>query len=381
MTLSNRLKALALAIAFVPASALAQDTFDSDGDGYDDNSDNCTLVANPLQRDADGDHYGNLCDGDFNNDMAVNAQDLGIMRASFFTNDPLTDLNSDGVTNFVDLGIMRGLFFTEPGPTGTDPAQPPCTCYFSFDCPAGTFCDYGPGSFSTEDICVWRDIKPDGTVGAGCSIESNLGTGSWIPDICDGVCNPRLNGSYIGRENLTSITDVIEYWGAAMLNPSEAGGGPVDPTLAARALAEPFTVNDVAFAIGRQTADALAMSAGEGFHYYFCHYEGHPDDEDQPVVDLSADRCAVEAGRITIRALVAEMKTPGVAKTIMHEIEAACPNNQWHDMFTTQCESGPDALMCATQYIAAQAYYLRTPKIEDIEAADPVDLLMKKAGL
>ncbi len=380
MTISNSFKVLAAALVLSPAAVMAQDVFDSDGDGFDDNNDNCTLTANAAQVDADGDHLGNLCDGDFNNDMIINVVDLGIMRSNFFTNDPVTDLNSDGIVNIVDLGLLRTMFFEEPGPTGTDPEQPPCTCYFSFDCPSGTFCNYGPGSFSTEDICVWRDIKPDGTVGAGCSIESDLGTGSWTPDICDGVCSPTGQGSPIGFEDVSLVAQTIEYWGAAMLNPSEAGGGPVDPTIASRALAQPFQGENVPFVLGRQTADALAMSAGEPFHYYFCHYEGHPDSEDQPVVDLSGDSCRVEAGRITIRALAAELKSPGAAKSIMSEIRNACPNN-WHELFTTQCEAGPGALSCAVEFIAAQAHFLRTPTVEQIEYDDPVDLLMQKAQL
>lgn len=375
MMIKHGLKTIFLSLTLMSSAALAQDVFDTDGDGFDDNNDNCTLTANPLQADADGDFLGNMCDGDFNNDMQINITDLGLMRASFFTNDPMTDLNSDGVTNFVDLGLLRTMYFAVPGPTGTDPEQPPCTCYFSNDCPAGTFCDYGPGSFSTEDICVWRDIKPDGVVDAGCSIESDLTTGAWTPDICDGVCAPALQGSTIGREDLELIVQTIEYWGAAMLNPSEAGGGPVDPVNASRALKMPFAAQNVPLVLGRQTADALAMSSGEPFHNYFCHYEGHPEDGNPPVVNLGEDSCRVEAGRITIQALVAEIRNPGAAKDIMPQIKAACPT-QWESLFTTQCDVGPNAMSCAVQFIAAQAHFLRTPQIEQAAAVDAVELLM-----
>ena len=40
--------------------------------------DNCTLLENADQRDTDGDGFGNICDGDFNNDGVVNIPDLGI---------------------------------------------------------------------------------------------------------------------------------------------------------------------------------------------------------------------------------------------------------------------------------------------------------------
>ncbi len=375
MTRTTGLRWCTLALLVTAFSANAQDVFDTDGDGVDDNIDNCTLTANPAQMDSDGDFNGNMCDADFNNDLVVNATDLGIMRTNFFSSNPMTDINADGVTNAIDLGLMKAMFFSVPGPTGTDPDQPPCTCYFSNDCPSGTFCDYGPGSFSTEDICVWRDIKPDGTVGAGCSIESDLTTGAWTPDICDGVCSASVNGSTIGLEDHNMVTQAIQFWGDAMLNPSEAGGGPVDPTMASRALALNFSVQDVALVVGRQAADALAMAAGEPFHNYFCHYEGHPEDGNPPVVNLAGDSCRVAAGRITINALVSEIQTPGAAKEIMQDILNVCPTT-WQQMFATQCDAGPGALACATQFIAAQAHFLRTPPVANLDAPDAIELLL-----
>ncbi|MFK8015838.1 MAG: putative collagen-binding domain-containing protein, partial [Gammaproteobacteria bacterium] len=89
---------------------------DSDGDGVDNVSDNCVNLANADQRDTDNDGFGNRCDADFNNDLFVNAEDLGTMRANFFaTGDLDTDLNGDGVVNGVDLGILRTLFLLPPG--------------------------------------------------------------------------------------------------------------------------------------------------------------------------------------------------------------------------------------------------------------------------
>ena len=98
---------------------------DSDGDSIADNIDNCVLMENPMQEDADGDNYGNLCDTDLNNDCAVNFQDLGDLRTVFFTDDAVADFNSDGAVNFVDLGVMRDQFFGLPGPSGlTDICEP-----------------------------------------------------------------------------------------------------------------------------------------------------------------------------------------------------------------------------------------------------------------
>lgn len=368
---------LLTAVLALTLSVGAQDVFDSDGDGFDDNVDNCTLVANEQQRDSDGDFRGNMCDADFNQDAAVNFLDLSYLSAQFLSNDPHADINGDGLVNFIDVSLFAGLFQEEVGPTGADPEQPPCTCYFSGDCPNGTFCNYGPGNFATEDICAWRDIKPFGVIGAGCSIESDLTTGAWIPDICDGVCTAQNLGSQFGYENSAQIATAMELWGQAMLDPSEKGGDVVDATLAARALALEFDTPDSPIMLGRYAADALAMSAGEPFHDYFCHYEGHPEDVNQPVVDLSNDPCRVAAGRITIAALSAELKNRGTARGIMQKIPEFCPN--WHGLFVSQCAEGPGALNCAIEYIEAQALFLTTPSLDAVEGPELLDTLMGSA--
>ena len=90
---------------------------DSDGDGVDDATDNCILTANSGQTDADGDGYGNACDADLDNDCVVNVVDLGLLRAVFFSNDPVADFNGDGIVNAIDLGIMKTGFFGAPGPS------------------------------------------------------------------------------------------------------------------------------------------------------------------------------------------------------------------------------------------------------------------------
>jgi hypothetical protein len=94
-------------------------TSDTDGDGITDGLDNCTLVANPDQRDTNGDGYGNACDADLDNDGHINFTDLGALKSVFFRRGDLdADLNGDGVVNFGDLGIMKGSFFGVPGPSG-----------------------------------------------------------------------------------------------------------------------------------------------------------------------------------------------------------------------------------------------------------------------
>lgn len=376
---TRMLLCIGLMMAWSGAS-FAQDVWDTDGDGFDDNNDNCTLVANPSQLDGDGDFMGNMCDADFNNDLSVNFVDLSYLADRFLTSDETADLNADGTVNFIDVQIFSNLFFGEPGPTGTDPEQPPCVCYFSGDCPSGTFCNYGPGSFATEDICAWRDIKPNGVPGAGCSIESNLTTGSWTPDICDGMCTGSTQGSAIGLENTTLVAEAMELWGEAMINPSAEGGGPVDPVLAQQAHDLPFSLPTLPIQLGRYAADALAMAAGEPFHDYFCHYEGHPDDPNQLIVDLAGDTCRITSGQLTMQALSSALKSPGTARDIMDAIPDACPN--WQTMFATQCKAGPGALDCAIEYIESMAVFLRTPSVGGISEAEQtmLDSLMDSSG-
>lgn len=92
-------------------------TSDLDLDAIVDHRDNCLGTPNTDQRDTDGDGFGNACDGDLNNDCAVNAIDLGILKSLFFSTDETADLNGDGIVNVIDLGLLKTLFFLPPGPT------------------------------------------------------------------------------------------------------------------------------------------------------------------------------------------------------------------------------------------------------------------------
>ncbi|MEL7451201.1 MAG: M14 family zinc carboxypeptidase [Pseudomonadota bacterium] len=92
---------------------------DADSDGIADANDNCTLVANPDQRDTNGDGFGNVCDPDFNNDGVVNFSDLGQLKSVFFSGSADEDLDGDGAVNFTDLGVLKQYFFLPPGPAGS----------------------------------------------------------------------------------------------------------------------------------------------------------------------------------------------------------------------------------------------------------------------
>jgi len=101
-----------------------QDTIsDSDGDGVPDADDNCTLHHNPNQLDTDGDGYGNLCDGDLNNDGSTNFPDRKLYKRAHnsavgdanYNVD--ADFNGDGAINTLDKDIYDSLHGQVPGPS------------------------------------------------------------------------------------------------------------------------------------------------------------------------------------------------------------------------------------------------------------------------
>jgi hypothetical protein len=91
---------------------------DQDADGLTDDTDNCLLVANADQADADGDGFGNLCDGDFNNDCTVNRTDARILIRGAGTAAPALDLDGSGRVDAGDWAIFVDLFGRPPGPSG-----------------------------------------------------------------------------------------------------------------------------------------------------------------------------------------------------------------------------------------------------------------------
>ena len=128
-----RLAIIAAGLMLTCTQAIAVDT---DLDGVEDNLDNCIEAPNgPLILDAGGnsqldtndDGYGNICDGDLNNDGDTNTLDLNLYRLAHRTEpgdpnyNPDADFNGDGPVNSLDLIIYnQDLHRQPPGPSCID---------------------------------------------------------------------------------------------------------------------------------------------------------------------------------------------------------------------------------------------------------------------
>ncbi len=137
------LTAFLLLAAAAPVAALD----DGDGDGVADVFDNCVLVSNPGQEDADAgsdddsslagvQHYGDVCDADLDDDGTVGASDFfGVFRPCLGADLTLrpecvkADLDGDGTVGPSDFfGVLRPALGGPPGPGTTEAgASPPGT--------------------------------------------------------------------------------------------------------------------------------------------------------------------------------------------------------------------------------------------------------------
>jgi hypothetical protein len=106
---------------------------DWDNDGVSDAADNCSVVSNPTQIDADADGFGNFCDGDFDNDGVVGIQDFVAIRRTFGESAgspgfiPGADMDGDGIVAIADFIRWLRVFGNAPGPSGLACAgTPPC---------------------------------------------------------------------------------------------------------------------------------------------------------------------------------------------------------------------------------------------------------------
>ena len=102
---------------------------DFDGDGVEDEFDNCSEAANFAQDDTDGDDCGNLCDADYDDSGVVGHPDVFEFAAVFLTTDeekchiePIPGC----VVSFSDYGFSIGAWGSTPGPSGTTAGTTAC---------------------------------------------------------------------------------------------------------------------------------------------------------------------------------------------------------------------------------------------------------------
>jgi thrombospondin type 3 repeat protein len=93
-----------------PIASLAGLAPDADSDGVPDVLDKCMLDARNVGQascDTDQDGYGNVCDGDFNNNGTTNTQDFTMYFApqlkSSIPDSRGTDMNCNGTVNTQDF--------------------------------------------------------------------------------------------------------------------------------------------------------------------------------------------------------------------------------------------------------------------------------------
>lgn len=83
---------------------------DSDGDGHMDYLDHSPNTPDTTNIDADGDGYGNIIDGDYNNDGIINTIDHGMFVQNSGTYDAKYDMNSDEMINMIDFAMFTELW-------------------------------------------------------------------------------------------------------------------------------------------------------------------------------------------------------------------------------------------------------------------------------
>lgn len=83
------------------STSCVETTSDADGDGIDDDEDNCVSIANPNQEDLDQDGLGDVCDNDMDGDGVINAADCAPMDAAIYPGSTCDDGNAETVNDVI----------------------------------------------------------------------------------------------------------------------------------------------------------------------------------------------------------------------------------------------------------------------------------------
>lgn len=99
---------------------------DVDTDGVQDSDDNCLVIPNPAQVDANLDGYGNICDADVDDGCAVGGGDLAQVLANWGAFAPnAADIDEGGAVGGGDLAQVLANWGSAPGPSGKSCATCP----------------------------------------------------------------------------------------------------------------------------------------------------------------------------------------------------------------------------------------------------------------
>lgn len=207
-----------LVLALAGAQAIAADF---DGDGIEDNQDNCIEIANGTtipdaggnsQRDTDGDGYGNVCDTDINqpNDGITNSLDTGVLKQQFLTVGPDADFNGDGVVNSLDTGVLKQYFLSPPGPSCVDllpdgcqapPNNPPTAVDQTFPIDTAVLDVAGP-----DGVLGNAEVPYPGVLLNASDPDGDTLTASLVGDVADGTLVLSSDGSFTYTPNAGTTT-------------------------------------------------------------------------------------------------------------------------------------------------------------------------------
>ena len=208
---------------------------DDDGDGVNDDKDNCPMVVNPGQENADGDAFGDACDDDDDGDGVPDDDDCDPLDAAVFAGAKevcdLKDNDCDGVVDGVIQACMNecnemGTKLCTGGVFGPCSAPPLISCTIFDGCDLGELCAESCPPPPPE-VCDGKDNNCNGTKDEGftctpgqtdtqscgpCGNQtrtctSSCGWGEWGACVNDGVCEPGASktGGACGSCGVTSM--------------------------------------------------------------------------------------------------------------------------------------------------------------------------------